>query len=316
MLSLLLLSLFTVGEVASQIAIRQPIQLEAYYNPAAIGHSSKQLSISALYQRVQEDSLDVRNNYFLAADLSLDKFLGGFAVGVELPIERNELFSKVAPALNISWSYRKKQFSLGLGLKGIYRKHSYELNEQLIQSLNLTASSGSTTPPEEGAKLSGSSFDLGLGLHLSLGQLNVGLAVRNLLDREIVFHEDFSERISRKYNALVSYTIGRESSLLRYRPSIFLEVGDRGKPYRWDGRLDVFLRNSLRLSSSYRWKEAWGLGLGFRLGTLDISYQFERPLKPSFRYSFLGNHEIIVTCSIDAFENKRAQTVEKSIRLL
>ena len=280
--------------------------MEAQFNPAAVGHSSE-LNILAAFQSHASGFQDAGSTMYAGADMPFR--IGRTLHGVGALFSRDEigLFAHQRFALQYAFHFKLfgGTFSVGAAVD--------MLNEKVDGS---KADLGDANDPAfPSTEMSGSKFDVSAGLYYRHGPWYAGISGMHLTMPTVLLGETNEIKVKSLYNLTGGYNIKTRNPLFTIVPSTMMRFD--GNQFRADitTRL-LYARDKKRLygGASYAPQHAVTLFVGGRFHGVDLSYSYEANTSGMGLES--GNHEITLCYRMDLNLGKKGKNLHKSVRYL
>lgn len=304
---LLLLCLLGPGIRAQQApAFAHYWDLLPQFNPGAVGNSD-QLSIVAAYQTHATGFEDAGGTMYAGADMPF--VLGRTRHGVGLSFQKDDIGLFAHQRFSLQYAYHQKLFG---GLLGIGVEVDM-LNEKVDGS---KADLGDANDPAfPSSEMSGSKFDVSVGLYYRRGPLEAGISAQHLTAPTVLLGETNEIEVKSLYNFVASYNIKTKNPLFNIVPSAMLRYD--GTDFRADvtARL-LYHKEKKRLYGglSYSPMHSVTAFVGGRFHGVDISYSYEANTEGIGMES--GQHEVTIGYSLDLNLAKRGKNLHRSVRYL
>lgn len=311
-LCILLLSLGVQRLYAQTEVVGQYPMSLGYYNASAIGLADE-LSMTALHTRQLEGLEGSSKSFVLLGDMPLRLLGRRHSAGVQLANTTFGLFRDTS--LGGRYAFR---FDFGLrgllqvGLGARLMTSIFDGAKVFIPSGIEGASSVDEAIPM--TEVSGRGVDAQVGIYYRYKNIDLGIGVNNVLGTTILLGNKYKREQPRHYSLFARYSVESRGGAFRLEPSLLFDMTD-ALIYRLDLRLGAWYRDRFYLSGMYRLQQAFGAGLGLKLGKVFVGYQFELPTSELGRGSW-GNHELLVSYSMPIDIGDKKARRYKSIRLL
>lgn len=280
--------------------------LEAQYNPAAVGHTPE-LNINAAIQTHATGFEDAGSTMYAGADMPFN--IGRTRHGVGALFMRDEigLFAHQRFALQYAFHFKLLggTFSAGAAVD--------MLNETIDGS---KADLGDPDDPAfPSSEVSGSKFDVSAGLRFQHRNWYAGISAMHLTQPTVLLGETNEISIKSLYNLTGGYNIRTRNPLLFIIPSAMMRFD--GQQFRADitARL-LYTREKKRLygGASYSPQHSVTLFVGGRFHGIDLSYSYEANTSGMGLES--GFHEVTLGYRIELDLGKKGKNLHKSVRYL
>ncbi|WP_066632223.1 PorP/SprF family type IX secretion system membrane protein [Labilibacter marinus] len=279
-------------------------------NPGFSGMSNG-INLVALNRNQWQGNLAIKTTVF-SGDMPIKLF--GLNSGVGINFINDEIGNFTNLSMNINYAL---QFELedGVVSAGI---NAGILNQSLIASWNLDNLRGDVYDPTDGniptADVSGSAFDLGLGVYYNSDKLYGGVSISHINKPQPNFKNEFNFTSTGTFYVLGGYKHKVEDTAYELLPSFF---------YKTDGRsFQIDLNTLVRYKGRY-----WG-GVTYRLQDAIIflaGLEMKNGVRFGYSYDVTtsaigsaglgGTHELMVGYNLDIDFEKRTKRY-KSVRYL
>lgn len=281
-------------------------QLEAQFNPAAVGRSP-QLTINAAYMMGAGGFDDAGGTMYAGANMAFA--IGKTRHGVGALFQNDEIGLFSHKRFAVQYAYHQPLFGgvLSIGVEA----------DMLSETIDGSgADPGETGDPAiPSGEVSGSKFDASAGLYYSRGPLYAAVSVLHLTAPTVLIGETNELSIDPLYNFTAGYNIKMRNPLFNVTPSVMM---------RYDGtdfRADI----TARLSYSNDKKQIYGgagyspchsvmLFVGGMFHGVDLSYSYEA--NTSGLGLLAGFHEVTMAYRLDLNLGKKGKNKHKSVRFL
>ena len=275
-------------------------------NAGAVGRNDE-LNITAAYQTHATGFEDAGGTMYAGADMAF--MLGRTRHGVGLLFEKDEIGLFAHQRFSVQYAYHQKLFGgrLGIGVE-------VDMLNEKVDGSKADLGDGND-PAFPSSEMSGSKFDVSVGLYYTRGPLQAGISAMHLTAPTVLLGETNEIKVKSLYNFTAAYNIRTRNPLFKIVPSTML---------RYDGadfRADV----TARLLYSHEKKRLYGglsyspmhsvtLFVGGRFHGIDLSYSYEAFTEGIGLES--GQHEVTIGYRLDLNLTKKGKNLHRSVRFL
>ena len=294
----LLLSSITSSVAQTLPLLRQRSDVASYYNPAALAP----LGVGQIMGIIGSEGQ--RNNYYLLLTELPGEFQSWvYKAGGQLLYSRQDLWEwssfTLRSALQLSLS---PYHNIQVGVEGAVYRLTFDGKRAIEEGVTNTELP--TTKSEDKA------FNLGLGVQYYGERLSAGVAITNILNSQLHIGSGYVSQLHPRYIASLNYRIG-STAMWSFIPAIFGGY-DQDNKWQVDLKTSLWYHNRIALGAVYRWKEAYGIQMQLRLGSVSLGYQLEQTYLYPNRYS----HELFLSYLLTSGKTKQKAPRYKSIRPL
>jgi len=284
---------------------------KSYYNPASVGATS---GVNAVIMNRQQwvGIKGAPKSLYASADMPFVKWGKDQGIGVGLYKDNLGLFSNVSLTLNYAYKLQLWGGTLALGSQlGLVSKAFDGEKVELLGGLDDYHEG--TDPSIPSTNVSGTAFDMGLGIQYSNEKYYTGLSVTHLLEPTVEF-EKGSSNIGRAMYLMAGMNIPVEASSVVLYPSTLLKTDFSIVQAELTLRAEYNKRFWGGLS--YRLKDAIVLMAGVRLKNISIGYAYDISNSKLSSVSG-GSHELFASYSFEMqLASKSKRKYNKSLRFL
>ena len=276
------------------------------FNAGAVGNN-EQLRITAAYQAHNVGFEDAGGTMYAGADMAFA--LGKTRHGVGLVFEKDAIGLFAHQRFCAQYAYQQRLFGgrLGIGVEVDM------LNEKVDGSkADLIDPNDPAFPASE---MTGSKFDVSVGLFYQRKGLQVGLSAAHLTNPTIFMGETNEIKVKSLYNFYAAYNIKTKNPLFIIAPSTMLRYD--GQEFRADitARL-LYAKDKQRLYGGLTYSPMHSVTgfVGGRFHGIDISYSYEANTEGIGLLH--GNHEVTLGYTLDLNLSKKGKNLHRSVRFL
>lgn len=279
---------------------------ETQWCPAAAGRTP-QLCISTDVQTHAADFENAGTTMFAGADIAFQLGKTRHGTGAYFFNDTFGLFSQMCFAAQYAYHFKMLGGTFSLGLDALL------LSDELKGSKADLADGNDPAFPT--TDLTGTGFDMGLGLYYQRKALGIGLAAQNVFATTVKLGETNMFERKRMYYFSSSYNIKLKSPLYTVRPSVMFrtDIAD----YRADitCRLQYeYERRRMYGGFNYSPQHSVALFFGGTLKGMDLCYSYEANTEGIGM--IYGQHEISLVYRLDLDLGKKGRNLHKSVRWL
>ena len=276
------------------------------FNAGAVGRND-QLRITAAYQAHNMGFDDAGGTMYAGADMAFA--LGKTRHGVGLVFENDAIGLFSHQRFCAQYAYQQRLFGgrLGIGVEVDM------LNEKVDGSkADLIDPNDPAFPSSE---MTGSKFDVSVGLFYQRKGLEVGLSAAHLTSPTILMGETNEIKVESLYNFYAAYNIKTKNPLFNIVPSTMLRYD--GQEFRADitARL-LYAKDTQRLYGGVTYSPMHSVTgfVGGRFHGIDLSYSYEANTEGIGLLH--GNHEVTLGYTLDLNLSKKGKNLHRSVRFL
>lgn len=276
------------------------------FNAGAVGRND-QLRITAAYQAHNMGFDDAGGTMYAGADMAFA--LGKTRHGVGLVFENDAIGLFSHQRFCAQYAYQQRLFGgrLGIGVEVDM------LNEKVDGSkADLIDPNDPAFPSSE---MTGSKFDVSVGLFYQRKGLEVGLSAAHLTSPTILMGETNEIKVKSLYNFYAAYNIKTKNPLFNIVPSTMLRYD--GQEFRADitARL-LYAKDAQRLYGGVTYSPMHSVTgfVGGRFHGIDLSYSYEANTEGIGLLH--GNHEVTLGYTLDLNLSKKGKNLHRSVRFL
>lgn len=307
-LTILIIVLSLVLPAAAQYdpELSHYFDLEASYNPAAVGKAPK-MNIAVAYNMGLVGFENNPKTMYLSADMPFYFLTGYHGAGLQLMNDQIGLFKH--QRIEGEYAYKHKLFggTLSVGVQAGLLSESFDGSKLDLED--------SSDPAFSSSEVTGNAFDLGAGLYYNRGPLYLGLSAQHLTAPTVELGETNELKIDRTYYFTGGYNIKLKNPFLTIKPSVMFRTD--GVAYRGDitGRLVYKNENKEMYGGlSYSPTNSLTLLIGGNVQGVIIGYSYEYYTKAISFYN--GSHELFIGYQMDMNFDKKGRNKHKSVRIL
>lgn len=305
--------------------LSQYYEVPSYYNPGAIGLEDK-LRIRA-GSRLQWIGIDNAPRTFLAtADMPLKLFGKRFGVGLMAQQESAGLFRNLTIGLQAAYKIRLFKGELTAGFRIGYANEQFRGSELYLPDDDDYHEGTDEALPDR--NVSGSAFDLGLGVWYTHKWFWAGLSCTHLNQPTISFGDDSSAggsgstgesdkeyrfSLMRQMYFMAGSNIPIKNTLFEVMPSMMVKTDFT----TWRAELNARVRYKKFITAGlgYRFDDALIVHLGAEYKGFVIGYSYDYPTSAINKASS-GSHEIIAGYALKLDFSDKNRNKHKSIRIM
>ena len=281
-------------------------QMEPQWCPAAVGRTP-QMSVTAAFQNHALDFENAGMTMYAGADMAFQLGKSRHGVGAYFYNDTFGLFAQMAFAGQYAYHFKMAGGTFSIGAEA-------QLLSDELKGSKAELGTGSD-PAFPTTDLTGTGFDMGVGLYYQRKALGIGLSVKNALATTVMMGETNEFHKKRQYNLSSSYNIKLKSPLYTVTPSVMFRTDLA------DYRADV----SCRVQYEYEKRRMYGgvnyapmrsvaLFFGGTLHGMDLCYSFEANTQGIGM--IYGQHEVTLAYRMDLDLGKKGRNLHKSVRWL
>lgn len=281
-------------------------QMEPQWCPAAVGRTP-QMSVTAAFQNHALDFENAGMTMYAGADMAFQLGKSRHGVGAYFYNDTFGLFAQMAFAGQYAYHFKMAGGTFSIGAEA-------QLLSDELKGSKAELGNGSD-PAFPTTDLTGTGFDMGVGLYYQRKALGIGLSVKNALATTVMMGETNEFHKKRQYNLSSSYNIKLKSPLYTVTPSVMFRTDLA------DYRADV----SCRVQYEYEKRRMYGgvnyapmrsvaLFFGGTLHGMDLCYSFEANTQGIGM--IYGQHEVTLAYRMDLDLGKKGRNLHKSVRWL
>ena len=304
----ILLGLLTAATVAAQqdVAFAHYWVMEPSFNPAAVG-KTQQLNVAVAYAMQMAGFENNPKTMYAAADMPFYALNGQHGAGVQLVNDDIGLFSH--KRLGLQYAY-KKRLAGGLLSAGL---QASVLSEGFTGSkLDVIDADDKALPTTD---VTGTAFDIGLGLYYTRADWYAGLSVAHLTSPRVELGETNELNISSVFYLTGGYNIRLKN------PFMIIETSLLGRTDGIDWRADLTGRlkythdkRMMYAGVTYSPDKSVTVLIGGTFHGFHIGYSYE--VYTSAISLSNGSHELFVGYQTDLRLTKKGRNLHKSVRYL
>lgn len=292
---------------AQQDAIYQQYwNSETQWCPAAVGRTP-QMEVKAAVQTHAIDFEQSGMTMFAGADMAFAMGKSRHGAGVYFYNDTFGLFSQMAFAGQYAYHFKMMGGTFSMGFEA-------QLLSDEIKGSKAELADGND-PAFPTSDLTGTGFDLGLGLYYQRKALGLGLSVKNALAPTVKMGETNEFRRKRLFNLSSAYNIKLKSPLYTVTPSVMFRT-DLAE-YRADLTCRVqyeYEGRRMYAGANYAPLHSVALFVGGTLKGMDLCYSFEANTEGIGM--IYGQHEVTLTYCLPLDLGKKGRNLHKSVRWL
>ena len=283
--------------------------VETQYNPAAAGKSD-QLNITAALQTHAAGFQQAGQTLFAGADVAFMLGKTRHGAGALFQADNIGIFSHKKFAVQYAYQFRmgqKKDHHLSLGLQADLLQESADGSKADLED--------PSDPAFSSSQMTGSGFDLSVGLLYQWKDLSVGLALSHALAPTVDLGDKNQYQTKRHYYMNAAYTVHTDNPYFKMVPSAIL----RTDLLSWRGDLTarfIFERDTknFNFGASYAPKHSFTIFAGCVFHGINICYSYEANTQGMGLGA--GQHEVSLGYKLDLNLGKKGRNLHKSVRWL
>lgn len=280
--------------------------LEPSFNPGAIGKQQK-LNIAAAYAMNFAGFENNPRSMYVGADMPLYFLKNYHGVGLSLLNDQIGLFTHQRLALQYAYKHRLFGGMISAGVQLGLLSEGFDGSKVDVED------SGDPALPT--SDVSGSAFDIGLGLYYTHGPWYVGVSAQHITSPLVGLGETSELQIDPTFYLTGGYNIKLRNPFLTIHPSVLVRTD--GVEWRGDvsGRL-VYTNDKKVLYGgvSYSPTNSVTVLVGGSFHGVHIGYSYE--VYTSGISIGNGSHELILGYQVDVNLFKKGRNKHKSVRIL
>lgn len=284
---------------------------KSYYNPSCVGETS---GVNALIINRQQwvGISGAPRSLFASADLPFAKWGKDQGIGIGLYKDEAGFFSNVSLGVNYAYKLNLLNGVLSIGTQLAILSQSFDGTKVDLLGSSDEYHEG-TDPYIPSTSVSGTAFDMGLGLNYAIGRYYMGLSVLHLLEPTIQF-EKGSSKVGRTLFLTGGANFPMESYSTVLYPSVLLKSDFNVIQAELSCRAEY--KSRFWGGLSYRLKDAVVLMAGAKMKNIAVGYAYDITTSRLAAVSG-GSHEIFASYSFDMqFVSKSKRKYNKSLRFL
>lgn len=304
--------LWGAGGVIVRTYAQQDAQFQQYWQtetqwcPAAVGRTP-QMSVTAAFQNHALDFENAGMTMYAGADMAFQVGKSRHGVGAYFFNDTFGLFAQMAFAGQYAY-----HFKMGGGVFSIGAEAQLLSDELKGSKAELIDGNDPAFPTTD---LTGTGFDMGMGLYYQRKALGIGLSVKNVLGTTVMMGETNEFHKKRQYNLSSTYNIKLKSPLYTVTPSVMFrtDLAD----YRADLTCRVqyeYEKRRMYGGVNYAPMRSVALFFGGTLHGMDLCYSFEANTQGIGM--IYGQHEVTLVYRMDLDLGKKGRNLHKSVRWL
>lgn len=283
---------------AQQLGLSNQYNLNPYYfNPAFAGHhGATQVLLGARRQWVGFDGAPIQK--YVSVNSMLYKTMGA---GLIANVEELGLLQKFQVKGSYSYSLKlNEKHELAFGLSGIYKQKSFQFSR--IDADDMTDQNLTNQNFEKATN-----FNVDAGVRYAFDQLQLGVAVHNLLGAKAKFDQGntlYTDAMHIYSSVSYKYSLSKEKIDL----TPFWTMAYSSPRFLWDLGLKTDYKNTFSISLAYRSNSSFIASVGANISeVIQVGYAFENGFGTNLYALSPNTHEVFVGFTIGAKSKKLEQ---------
>lgn len=281
-------------------------KVETEWCPAAAGRTP-QLAINAALQTHAMGFEDAGMTMFAGVDMALQAGKTRHGVGAKFYNDQFGLFNQMSFAAQYAYHFRMAGGVFSLGVEA-------DLLSDEIKGSKADLADGND-PAFPTSDLTGTGFDLGVGLYYQRKALGIGLSSQGVLAPTVKMGDTNEFRRKRMFNLSGAYNIRMKSPLYTVTPSVMLrsDLAD----YRVDATCRVeytYEKRRMYGGVNYSPMHSVALFFGGTVQGIDVCYSYEANTEGIGVLA--GQHEVTLAYRMDLDLGRKGRNLHKSVRWL
>ncbi|WP_430934907.1 PorP/SprF family type IX secretion system membrane protein [Saccharicrinis sp. 156] len=279
-------------------------------NPGFAG-TSESMNLIALNRNQWTGNLAIKTTVF-SGDMPVKFFNLNSGIGLNFINDEIGNFTNLTMNLNYALKFELDKGTLSVGLNfGL-------LNQSLKALWTLDAIEGDYYNPSDpnvpAADVSGSAFDMGIGVYYKENKYYLGASLSHLNSPEANFKEEFNFKTTGTFYLLGGYNHKIEDTSYELLPSLFYKTD--GKSFQVDVNTLVRYKRRYWGGITYRFQDAIVLLAGIEMKNgVRFGYSYDITTSAIASTGYGGTHELMVGYNLDIDFDKRTKRY-KSVRYL
>jgi len=280
--------------------------MESAYNPAAVGKENK-LNVVVAYNMSMTGFENNPRTMFATADMPFQLLGAMHGVGAKFVNDQIGLFSH--NSFSVQYALKQRLFggTLSIGVIGSLLSENFNGSKLDLEE--------SGDPAFTSSELTGSGFDLGVGLFYNRKNWYAGASVQHLMEPVVELGESNELTIARSYYFMAGGNIRLKNPFLTIHPSVMGRSDGVG--YRADLTTRVKYTNDKKVmyvGAGYSPSNSFTLYLGGDFHGVSLGYSYE--VYTNGQSLGNGSHELLVRYQTDINFFKKGRNKHQSVRLL
>lgn len=280
--------------------------MESAYNPAAVGKENK-LNVVVAYNMSMTGFENNPRTMFATADMPFQLLGAMHGVGAKFVNDQIGLFSHNSFSAQYALKQRLFGGTLSIGVIGSLLSENFNGSKLDLEE--------SGDPAFTSSELTGSGFDLGVGLFYNRKNWYAGASVQHLMEPVVELGESNELTIARSYYFMAGGNIRLKNPFLTIHPSVMGRSDGVG--YRADLTTRVKYTNDKKVmyvGAGYSPSNSFTLYLGGDFHGVSLGYSYE--VYTNGQSLGNGSHELLVRYQTDINFFKKGRNKHQSVRLL
>lgn len=277
-------------------------------NPALVGATGQARAFLIRNDRFAGFGNGLSSNY-----LTIDGFFDKWNSGIGLELSQQSFGIQKQVGLNLAYAYRlklKENNFLSLGVKA-------GILDNQIDAKNIFVVN-STDPYLDGLIAEKMIFNASFGANATLGNLNVGFGIPQLVGNKVAFSPDDSRgyyQLERHYTLNASYLYKFSDTKISLKPDAIARYAV-GNAFQFDAGLLFDYDGIGYFRAGYKSGYAVEFGAGIHLmNSLYVGYNYELPIARGNENLSGFNHEFLVGISFDGNKESKNKIIESIIEV-
>lgn len=280
--------------------------MESAYNPAAVGKENK-LNVVVAYNMSMTGFENNPRTMFATADMPFQLLGAMHGVGAKFVNDQIGLFSH--NSFSVQYALKQRLFggTLSIGVIGSLLSENFNGSKLDLEE--------SGDPAFTSSELTGSGFDLGVGLFYNRKNWYAGASVQHLMEPVVELGESNELTIACSYYFMAGGNIRLKNPFLTIHPSVMGRSDGVG--YRADLTTRVKYTNDKKVmyvGAGYSPSNSFTLYLGGDFHGVSLGYSYE--VYTNGQSLGNGSHELLVRYQTDINFFKKGRNKHQSVRLL
>ena len=280
-----------------------------YYNPAVAG-STDDMNLVVAHKQQWMGMPGAPKPLFAAVDRPFRAGSVQLGIGASLYQETIGLFNTSHFAGQLSVKQKLFGGTLSLGVQPGFMSVSFDGSKVDLGESPENESEDEGIPQ---AEVSGSTFDLNLGLYYKGKNFYLGLGAMHVMAPEFELDQNVTTFVPRSFNLIGGYNIQLNDTLFELQPSFFIRTDLQTFQEEITGRLVYNKMFSGGLS--WRVNESLIIFLGASFASVEAGYAYDYPIS-AIRKVSSGSHEVVLRYRFKLDKTKTGNFRHKSVRIL
>lgn len=316
---LALLLLPALSRAQSDIQFTQYWAVPSYYNPAATG-STDYLRIRGGARLQWVGIENAPKSFLVQADSPLRLMKKKIGVGLTMMQESLGLFSNMLINAQGSYKFRLLKGEMSVGFQVGYYNTKFKGSDVYIPDGDDFHQGNDPGIPTQ--DLTGSAFDMSLGVYYTHKYFSVGISGLHLLQPKVNMSLEGSESTeSQQYETelsrMVYFTgcgnIPIRNTLFEMQPSLMVKTNFN--TFSAEATMRATYNKFISFGLGYRWKDAVSIMIGAEFKNFFLGYAYDYPTSAISKASS-GSHEIVAGYRLKLDFSGKNKNKHRSIRIM